>query len=160
MDRNSGTIERFFRYADYAFNLMKRVYPYNETFYDRDELVNVCWLTGHWLRYLDRSDYWISTVMKFDMMQYMNAGRFGREHKKKHFQLTPIDGNFDIAIEYPDIEETIDDCLDIFARIENPGIRVMAILNILAGLTTVEIAERFGCTQQNVSYHLNRIGVI
>jgi len=160
MERNSGKIEQFFRYADYAFNLMKRSYPYNATFYDRDELINVCWLTGHWLRYIDRSDYWISTIMKFDMMQYMNAGRFGREHKKKHFQMTRIDGNFNISVDYLDSEEMVDDCLSMFGKIENPRIRVMAILNILAGFTTIEIAERFGCTQQNISHHLNRIGEI
>lgn len=147
----SNEYKRFVHYADYAYNFMRKSYPfYNPTMYDKDELFNVCWETGNWKKYLDRSAFFVSSIMKYDMMQYMERQKFGRQHKVKKFQVTRIGEDFDIFIEYPDDLELVDYVVFLFMKIRNPEMRLVAITKIFGEFSDEAIAKKFNNSREAI----------
>lgn len=161
MEFAANNLDRFFNCANLAYFLMWNSYGfYNDTMYDKEELINVCWETGHWLRYLDKSDYYIAWKMRHDMVQYMRNQLFGRFHKVKKFRLFSLNSiDLNNFVVHCDVRwaELIDEYLAKVSRIESVRLKIIFILKHLGKLTDKEIAKRFNCTHQNISHHLRKM---
>jgi len=136
--------DKFFSLAEKAFRWMRRSYKYNDTMFDKDELINVCWLTGHWRRYLDKTDCWITSVMKYDMIQYLRK----KSRPPRRGTVDRISEPLEDLIQ----RDLIRDLLFGLKKIN----RMMLLLHCLCDYTYKEIAEIFGTDERAVYWILKR----
>lgn len=97
---NEEVISKFFRLANKAYKqvVCNSIYCYGH-YAEKDDLIDECWATQHWLGYLEYPDFYIVRIMRWDMIQYITR-QIPKCNRKIFHQLDIMDVNLTIR-KYP-----------------------------------------------------------
>ena len=159
--------ERFLKLAPQALNLTKHRCKYPRTFFDDDEVINMCYAYGYWRKYVTAAQNTFIWIISHSMIILLNKQIFGRENKRWMGRCRPdIEKNMtirtlideDIAIQSrePDpyyYASQLDTVENIFGLVI-PKYRYESVLYFLGGYSCQQIGRKLNCAGETVRLHV------
>ena len=154
-------LKHFMRLAERAYKYTLQRWPdIYGVYVEKDDLINQCYATGNWAKYLHDSETTIVYVMMGDMIQYLV-----KQTKQRRWKTPKIFKSIE-EVDAELITQRVDSPIDIMIHIEDVNIllytlrsdsKLIILMHYLQNYNQREIGEMYGCTPQRIQQRVSRV---